>query len=270
MPEPAADPTRDTMRGANERRIRRNLDALKDGAAARRCVSCPHLTHNDLGYCQTSSCSCSNGTTVAGTAMIIARDVDAMLAEHVAHAVASALAPIQAALDDPITAVIPNEGEPYRVWQERAVRAALESALAPAGAPTAPTAAPRCWCGGQIGPRLPGDPDGLGCLTNILHAHDTPPETPPARDDRPEQTTPTTAAEVHRSDADTALNSHAPTDPASLAAENQRLHDTIHRAATTARVNAENARARGRMSDESDWRSLAAFLLDGTLGVSGE
>jgi hypothetical protein len=26
-----------------------------------------------------------------------------------------------------------------------------------------------CWCGGQVGPRVPGDHDGLGCLENITH-----------------------------------------------------------------------------------------------------
>lgn len=26
-----------------------------------------------------------------------------------------------------------------------------------------------CWCGGEIGPRAPGDKDGLGCLENIWH-----------------------------------------------------------------------------------------------------
>lgn len=28
---------------------------------------------------------------------------------------------------------------------------------------------PRCWCGGEVGPRVPGDASGLGCLENINH-----------------------------------------------------------------------------------------------------
>jgi hypothetical protein len=26
-----------------------------------------------------------------------------------------------------------------------------------------------CWCGGQVGHRVPGDRDGLGCLEDIHH-----------------------------------------------------------------------------------------------------
>jgi hypothetical protein len=28
---------------------------------------------------------------------------------------------------------------------------------------------PRCWCGGQRGPRVPADADGWGCLDDINH-----------------------------------------------------------------------------------------------------
>lgn len=27
----------------------------------------------------------------------------------------------------------------------------------------------RCWCGGEVGPRVPGDDDGLGCFDDIHH-----------------------------------------------------------------------------------------------------
>jgi hypothetical protein len=27
----------------------------------------------------------------------------------------------------------------------------------------------RCWCGGEVGPREPGDAHGLGCLSDIYH-----------------------------------------------------------------------------------------------------
>jgi len=27
----------------------------------------------------------------------------------------------------------------------------------------------RCWCGGEVGPREPGDSQGLGCLEDIYH-----------------------------------------------------------------------------------------------------
>lgn len=27
----------------------------------------------------------------------------------------------------------------------------------------------KCWCGGEVGPRAPGDKDGLGCYNNIWH-----------------------------------------------------------------------------------------------------
>lgn len=26
-----------------------------------------------------------------------------------------------------------------------------------------------CWCGGDVGPRVPGDADGLGCLEDVRH-----------------------------------------------------------------------------------------------------
>lgn len=29
--------------------------------------------------------------------------------------------------------------------------------------------APKCWCGGTVGQRVPGDADGLGCLDSIYH-----------------------------------------------------------------------------------------------------
>jgi hypothetical protein len=32
--------------------------------------------------------------------------------------------------------------------------------------------AKRCWCGGEVGPRSPGDFDGLGCVENITHEWD--------------------------------------------------------------------------------------------------
>lgn len=34
-----------------------------------------------------------------------------------------------------------------------------------------------CWCGGEVGPRVPGDARGLGCVEDINHApkHDTTP-----------------------------------------------------------------------------------------------
>jgi len=47
-----------------------------------------------------------------------------------------------------------SEHEPEPLSQEQ------EEAMA-AGA--------HCWCGGQVGPREPGDEDGLGCLDNINH-----------------------------------------------------------------------------------------------------
>jgi hypothetical protein len=28
---------------------------------------------------------------------------------------------------------------------------------------------PKCWCGGDVGNRIPGDEKGLGCLKNIYH-----------------------------------------------------------------------------------------------------
>ena len=26
-----------------------------------------------------------------------------------------------------------------------------------------------CWCGGEVGPRIPGDEQGMGCQANIMH-----------------------------------------------------------------------------------------------------
>ena len=34
---------------------------------------------------------------------------------------------------------------------------------------TEQTPAPRCWCGGEVGPRVPGDARGLGCLEDLHH-----------------------------------------------------------------------------------------------------
>lgn len=28
---------------------------------------------------------------------------------------------------------------------------------------------PRCWCGGEVAPRDPGDANGLGCTANVMH-----------------------------------------------------------------------------------------------------
>lgn len=33
---------------------------------------------------------------------------------------------------------------------------------------------PRCWCSGQVGPRTPGDSEGLGCLSDIYHVYSEP------------------------------------------------------------------------------------------------
>lgn len=30
-------------------------------------------------------------------------------------------------------------------------------------------AKPKCWCGGDVGPRIPGDAWGFGCLSDITH-----------------------------------------------------------------------------------------------------
>lgn len=36
------------------------------------------------------------------------------------------------------------------------------------------TEVPECWCGGPVGPREPGDEDGLGCLEHLEHIWDAP------------------------------------------------------------------------------------------------
>lgn len=35
----------------------------------------------------------------------------------------------------------------------------------------------RCWCGGEVGPRIPGDSRGLGCLENVMHEYASPADT---------------------------------------------------------------------------------------------
>lgn len=44
--------------------------------------------------------------------------------------------------------------------------------LAALGARVTPLGPTRCWCGGEVGPRDPGDANGLGCLEDINHAYD--------------------------------------------------------------------------------------------------
>lgn len=78
------------------RRVERNLADIMDSEAGRRCVSCAHLKHNDLGYCQVGQCSCTVGTSLAGTASVVLRDASALLDRQAAEV---------ARLDSVVTAV---------------------------------------------------------------------------------------------------------------------------------------------------------------------
>lgn len=57
------------------RRIERCLQGLIDSPVGNRCITCGHVKHNELGYCQNGECACGDGTTVAGAASIIRRDL---------------------------------------------------------------------------------------------------------------------------------------------------------------------------------------------------
>lgn len=78
-PEPV-EPAPDTERDERLRRsVERNLAEIMDSEAGKRCVSCAHVKHNDLGYCQVGQCSCTVGTSLAGTASIVLRDASILL-----------------------------------------------------------------------------------------------------------------------------------------------------------------------------------------------
>jgi hypothetical protein len=57
---------------------------------------------------------------------------------------------------------------------EQAIRDGLMQASMASYRVSGPVASRVCWCGGQVGPREPGDADGLGCLENIYHHWKTP------------------------------------------------------------------------------------------------
>lgn len=67
------------------RRVERNLADIMDSEAGKRCVSCAHLKHNDLGYCQVGQCSCTVGTSLAGTASVVLRDASVLLDRQAAE-----------------------------------------------------------------------------------------------------------------------------------------------------------------------------------------
>lgn len=71
---------------AEAARIERCLTDLLESPIANRCVVCGHVKHNDLGYCQTGQCPCSSGVTVGSIAVIIRRDLPAMLDAYQATA----------------------------------------------------------------------------------------------------------------------------------------------------------------------------------------
>jgi hypothetical protein len=63
-----------------ERRMEKRLAEMVESPAGNRCITCGHVKHNELGYCQTGQCICGDGTTVAGQAAIIRRDLPGILA----------------------------------------------------------------------------------------------------------------------------------------------------------------------------------------------
>jgi hypothetical protein len=64
---------------ADRRRVERAIQSLIDSPIGNRCVTCGHVKHNELGYCQNGQCICGDGTTVAGLAGIIRRDLTSVL-----------------------------------------------------------------------------------------------------------------------------------------------------------------------------------------------
>lgn len=64
---------------ADMRRIERCLSDLIDSPVANRCITCSHVRHNELGYCQIKGCACGDGTTVGDCARIVRRDLPKVL-----------------------------------------------------------------------------------------------------------------------------------------------------------------------------------------------
>lgn len=67
------------MNPADRRRVARCIEDLLESPIGNRCVTCGHVKHNELGYCQNGQCGCENGTTVEGIARILRRDLKAVL-----------------------------------------------------------------------------------------------------------------------------------------------------------------------------------------------
>ena len=67
----------DPTRGQAAQRVERRLAFYDKSPIGNRCVTCGHVKHNDLGYCQNRDCDCEDGTTVAGLASMIRRDLAA-------------------------------------------------------------------------------------------------------------------------------------------------------------------------------------------------
>lgn len=82
VPVTAPDATEDVLREAVSNADRR-LDYYLESPLGGRCLTCGHVKHNDLGYCQTGQCACNDGTTVATLATIIRRDLRAAALECV-------------------------------------------------------------------------------------------------------------------------------------------------------------------------------------------
>lgn len=73
--EKAATRRDEALRDYHRKTVERRLRSLVDSPIGNRCVTCGHVKHNDLGYCQNGDCTCENGCTVAGLAGIVLRDL---------------------------------------------------------------------------------------------------------------------------------------------------------------------------------------------------
>lgn len=124
-PEPTPDETR----------MRRRLNDLLNApdGVGNRCIECAHVKHNELGYCQTKSCSCDVGTSVTGQVSTIVRDLPALLGAVRKRALTDGAALGRRATNDPGAFTkrgADYDGNPYGErldqWQTRALAAAIE------------------------------------------------------------------------------------------------------------------------------------------------
>ncbi len=109
--------------------VGRNLRHLIDGPAAKHCVVCDHVKHNELAYCQVGQCACSTGTPVGNTASVILRDLLAVIREHPEPIVIAVTDEMVDRAEAAYLHTAANGTVADENWTRRSLRAALTAAL---------------------------------------------------------------------------------------------------------------------------------------------